>query len=60
MKKADRTYSIVLTILAVIVAVLVGLIWIQESKKVEPDAVYPMANARIEWSGAGYSGIYGR
>lgn len=46
-------------ILAVIIA---ALVWLNVSVKVgvEPDVVYPMVNARIEWSGAGYSGIYGR
>ena len=24
-----------------------------------PDAIYPMVNQRIEWSGAGYDGIWG-
>lgn len=46
-------------ILAVIIA---ALVWLNVNVKagVEPDVVYPMVNARIEWSGAGYSGIYGR
>jgi hypothetical protein len=35
----------------------VGLIL--ENQPMEPDVVYPMTNQHIEWTGAGYSGIYG-
>ena len=49
-------------VIAVLAAVVAALIWLNVNVKVgvEPDVVYPMANARIEWSGAGYSGIYGK
>ena len=50
-------------ICAGILAVLIGgLIWLNVSATggTEPDAVYPMVNRGIEWTGAGYSGIYGR
>ena len=42
--------------------VIAALVWMNVSaeKGPEPDEVYPMVNARIEWSGAGYSGIYGK
>ena len=29
-------------------------------KHTAPDAVYPMVNQKIEWSGAGYDGFRGR
>ena len=46
-------------ILAVVIA---ALVWLKlgVQRGVEPDVVYPMVNARIEWSGAGYSGVYGK
>ena len=49
-------------VIAVLAAVVAALVWLNVNVKVgvEPDAVYPMVNARIEWTGAGYSGIYGR
>lgn len=54
-----RTFNITACILAVVLGVL---IWANVTQKQETkwDESYPMANARIEWSGAGYSGIYGR
>ena len=43
-------------------AVIAALVWLNVSaeKGPEPDVIIPMANAGIEWSGAGYSGIYGK
>ena len=32
----------------------------QVEKHTAPDAVYPMVNQKIEWSGAGYDGFRGR
>lgn len=54
-----KSFRIALGIMTVIIG---ALVWMNCNVKraPEPDAVYPMANARIEWSGAGYSGIYGR
>ena len=47
---------------AIMTAMLAALIWLNCTAKrgPEPDRVIPMANARIEWTGAGYSGIYAR
>ena len=46
---------------AVIAAVIV-LMWISFSKAAgtKYDVCYEMTNQGIEWTGAGYSGIYGR
>ena len=54
-----KTFRIALGILAVIA---VALVWLNCTVKrgPEPDRVIQMANARIEWTGAGYNGIYGR
>lgn len=45
---------------AALAAVIGILIWmnVEAAKGLEPDAVFPMANRGIEWTGAGYSGIY--
>ena len=47
---------------AIMAAVLGALIWLNcaAERGPKPDKVIPMANARIEWTGAGYSGIYGK
>ena len=47
---------------AIMAAVLGALIWLNCTVQpgTKPDRVIPMANARIEWTGAGYNGIYGR
>ena len=47
---------------AIMAAVLGALIWLNctAERGPQPDKVIPMANARIEWTGAGYSGIYGK
>jgi hypothetical protein len=54
-----KTFRICAAILA---AVLGVLIWLSCTAERGPkaDKVIPMANARIEWTGAGYSGIHGR
>ena len=54
-----KTFRISLGIMA---AVIAALVWVNCTVKrgPEPDRVIRMANARIEWTGAGYSGIYGR
>lgn len=46
----------------ILAAVIGALIWLNVSATggAEPDAVYPMVNRGIEWTGAGYSEIYGR
>ena len=43
-------------------AVIIALAWwaISDAETKTWDVCYPMANQRIEWTGAGYSGIYGR
>lgn len=56
-KERVKTAVSVCLLLAVIIAGTVGLI--MENRPMEPDTVYPMTNRRIEWTGAGYSGIYG-
>ena len=54
-----KTFRICMSIMVLVIAALVWLNCTAE-KGPEPDTVYQMVNARIEWSGAGYSGIYGR
>ena len=54
-----RTFCVLLSIISTVIALL---IWLNISvRPATPyDAVYEMANQKIEWSGAGYSGIYAR
>ena len=56
-KERLKTLAAIFCLLAVIIAGTVGLIL--ENRPMEPDVVYPMTNRNIEWTGAGYSGIYG-
>lgn len=47
---------------AILAAVIAALVWLNVSVKPRTpwDAVYEIANSRIEWSGAGYDGIYAK
>lgn len=54
-----KTFRICAAILAAVLGALIFLnCTVQHGPK--PDRVIPMANSRIEWTGAGYSGIYRR
>ena len=54
-----KTFRISAAILAVVLGALIFLnCTVQRGP--EPNRVIQMANARIEWTGAGYNGIYGR
>ena len=59
MEKEERRFYLTIGILA---AVIGALIWANVSWKPREawDVCIGMANARIEWTGAGYNGIYGR
>ena len=54
-----KSFRIALGIMTVIIG---ALVWMNCTVKrgPEPEGVFPMADARIEWTGAGYNGIYGR
>ena len=54
-----RSFKISVIILA---AVIAALVWLNISVKPRTpwDVCLEMANSRIEWSGAGYNGIYER
>ena len=54
-----KTFRISAGIMAVIIGALIFLNIKQDSRQ-DWDACFEMANARIEWTGAGYNGIYGR
>lgn len=56
---SKKAFQIWAGILAVVISTL---IWANASmhRGPEPDAIYEMANRNIEWTGAGYDGIYGR
>ena len=47
--------------LIIALALLVGMILVNVYVKphTKPDVVYPMVDQHIEWTGAGYCGIYG-
>ena len=49
-------------VFSVLMALIVALAWwaISDAETKTWDVCYPMANQHIEWTGAGYSGIYGR
>ena len=54
-----KTFRIRLAIMAAIIGALIFLNVKQDSRQ-DWDVCYEMANRNIEWTGAGYSGIYGR
>ena len=56
---SKSTFRITMCIMAVIIGTLIGLNVSHANRKTW-DVEYEMANKRIVWAGAGYSGIYGR
>ena len=54
-----KTFRISAAILAVVLGALIFLNCTVK-RGPEPDMVIQLAHARIEWTGAGYNGIYGR
>ena len=52
-----RGFLIMMAAVAVILLAEVGIM--TRDRGPEPDITYAMVNQRIEWTGAGYSGIYG-
>lgn len=56
---SKRIFGISISIMAVVLAALIYLN-VKEDNRRTWDTVHGMANSRIEWTGAGYSGIYGR
>lgn len=54
-----KTFRISLAVMAVIIGALIFLNVKQDSRQ-DWDVCYDMPNQYIEWTGAGYSGIYGR
>lgn len=56
---SKRAFRISAAILACVIA---ALVWANISVRARTpwDAEYEMVNSRIEWSGAGYNGIYGK
>ena len=55
---SKRAFRISAAILACVIA---ALVWANISVRTRTpwDVEYEMVNSRIEWSGAGYNGIYG-
>lgn len=55
-----RTFWISMSIMTVVLGMLIFLNSWEAGREPECDVSYPMVNQRITWTGAGYSGIYGR
>lgn len=55
-RESIKTGLCICFLLAVIIAGAVGLSL--EKPHTPPDKTYPMTNAHIVWSGAGYNGVY--
>lgn len=51
-------FTIVMGLIAVVLAAWFAFAPVE--KHTAPDQIFPMANQRIEWSGAGYDGIRAR
>lgn len=56
---SGKTFKILISVLAVVIGILVWANIEQDNRK-DWDVCYTMANQNVEWTGAGYSGIYGR
>lgn len=56
---SGKTFKILISVLAVVISILAWANIEQDNRK-DWDVCYPMANQNVEWTGAGYSGIYGR
>ena len=56
---SGKTFRILISVLAVVIGVLA---WanIELDNRKDWDVCYQMVNRNVEWTGAGYSGIYGR
>lgn len=54
-----KSFRITLGILTVIIGTLVYMN-IQQDNRKDWDVCYEIANRNITWTGAGYSGIYGK
>lgn len=57
--KKSVSWLLIIIVTALLVACAVTM-FIEQAEACKPDFIIPMANARIEWTGAGYDGIYGR
>ena len=59
--KKERQGSIIF-IVVIILAIIIGLLWNYlesgEAEGLKPDAVYPMANARISWEQTFHGGAW--
>ena len=57
--KEKAIFAGVVGLIMIVLAVWFAF-FVPVEKHTEPDAVYPMVNQKIEWSGAGYDGFRGR
>ena len=53
-----RGFIIGMSVILSVIMVLAGIL-MRQNRRLEPDVTYTYVNQRIEWTGAGYSGIYG-
>ena len=56
---SKRAFRICASILAAVTIALIGMNIAADADKTW-DVCFEMTNRRVEWTGAGYSGIYGR
>lgn len=60
MREMWKWLRVLIEIAAITLVILAVITVIRNTGAAEPDVVYPMTNQRIEWTGAGYSGIWRR
>lgn len=56
---SKKTFIILISALAIAISAMIWVI-IKQDDRSEWNVCYPMTNRNVEWTGAGYSGIYRR
>ena len=59
-EREKAIFTAICGVIAIILAVWMSIMAMNEADRIKPDVEYPMVNQCITWEGAGYSGIYAK
>ena len=59
-EREKAIFTAICGVIAIILAVWIGIVAMKEADRIKPDVEYQMVNKNITWEGAGYSGIYAK